>query len=246
MFPAPCLPVAVRLLHPAGRGRAFAGRLGGQLLAGRFPPGRLPSGLLSSGHFLSPARGTAFRARAARLPSPRPRQMAAAASSPSPNDSGCAERRPPPGGGARGGATSRSAGGREHRGGACESPPGRKRPGRGRRGRNLPARADSPTPPAAANDRGPDSRRATPILTQSRSLRPVLGPPRRCERANGSRDRRQEQKIYLQRTTKPLCAPSPPTPPFLYRRFTLRHCVIEPLFAYTNDFFDWREHSPTR
>lgn len=50
-------PVAVRLLHPAGRGRAFAGRLGGQLLAGRFPPGRLSSGLLGSGHFLSPKAG---------------------------------------------------------------------------------------------------------------------------------------------------------------------------------------------
>lgn len=164
MFPASCLPVAVRLLHPAGRGRAFPGRLGGQLLARRFPPRRLPSGLLGSGHFLSPVRGTAFSVRAARPQSPRPRQMAAAASSPSPNDSGCAERRPPPGGGARGGATSRFAGGREHRGETCESQPGRKRTGWGPRGRNLPARADFPraaslTPPAAANDR--DSRRAT-------------------------------------------------------------------------------------
>lgn len=60
LFPASCLPVAVRLLHPAGRGRAFPGRLGGQLLARRFPPRRLPSGLLGSGHFRSPARGTAF------------------------------------------------------------------------------------------------------------------------------------------------------------------------------------------
>lgn len=47
-------PVAMRLLHPAGRGRAFPGRLGGQLLAGGFPTGGLPGGLLGSGHFLSP------------------------------------------------------------------------------------------------------------------------------------------------------------------------------------------------
>lgn len=47
-------PVAVRLLHPAGRGRAFPSRLGGQLFAGGFPTGGLPSGLLGSGHFFSP------------------------------------------------------------------------------------------------------------------------------------------------------------------------------------------------
>lgn len=47
-------PVAVRFLHPSGRGRAFPGRLGGQLFAGGFATRGLPSGLLGSGHSLSP------------------------------------------------------------------------------------------------------------------------------------------------------------------------------------------------
>lgn len=46
-------PVAMGLLHAAGRGGAFPGRFGGQLLAGRFPPRGLASSLLGSGHFLS-------------------------------------------------------------------------------------------------------------------------------------------------------------------------------------------------
>lgn len=47
------LPVAVRLLDAAGRGSAFPGRLGGQLLARSLPPGGLAGGLLCTGHFFS-------------------------------------------------------------------------------------------------------------------------------------------------------------------------------------------------
>lgn len=47
-------PVAVWLLHPAGRGSALPGGLRGQLLAGGLPAGGLTSRLLGSGHFLSP------------------------------------------------------------------------------------------------------------------------------------------------------------------------------------------------
>lgn len=43
-------PVTMRLLDPASRGRALAGRLGGQLLAGRFASGGLAGGLLGTSH----------------------------------------------------------------------------------------------------------------------------------------------------------------------------------------------------
>lgn len=56
-------PVAMGFLHPASRGRAFPGRLGGQLFAGGLPSGGLPSGLLGSGHFLSPARQATLKPR---------------------------------------------------------------------------------------------------------------------------------------------------------------------------------------
>lgn len=57
VFPQPCLPVAMRLLHPAGRGGAFPGSFSGQLFTGRFPPRGFTSSLLGSGHFLSPKIG---------------------------------------------------------------------------------------------------------------------------------------------------------------------------------------------
>lgn len=44
------LPVAVRFLHPASRGRALAGGFGGQLLAGRLAAGGLAGRLLGAGH----------------------------------------------------------------------------------------------------------------------------------------------------------------------------------------------------
>lgn len=47
-------PVAMRLLHPAGRGSAFPSSFSGQLFAGRFPTRGLPRSLLGSGHLLSP------------------------------------------------------------------------------------------------------------------------------------------------------------------------------------------------
>lgn len=45
-----CVPVAVRLLHPASRGRALAGGFGGELFAGRLAAGGLAGRLLGAGH----------------------------------------------------------------------------------------------------------------------------------------------------------------------------------------------------
>lgn len=123
LLPSARLPVAMRLLHPAGRGSAFPSSFSGQLFAGRFPTRGLPRSLLGSGHLLSPkddthdsgAAALAPRGRAGlgapalpplRTPPRGGRWPRAAASSPSPNDSGGEELQPPPGGGARGGVTS--------------------------------------------------------------------------------------------------------------------------------------------
>lgn len=46
-------PVAMGLLHPAGRGGAFPGGFSGQLFAGRLPTRGFASSLLGSGHFRS-------------------------------------------------------------------------------------------------------------------------------------------------------------------------------------------------
>ena len=44
------VPVSVRLLHAAGRGRALPGRFSGELLPGRLSSGGLTSGLLGTSH----------------------------------------------------------------------------------------------------------------------------------------------------------------------------------------------------
>lgn len=63
---------------------------------------------------------------------------------------------------------------------------------------NPPSRAVSPFRPwlpktAGPQSRGAFSRRQNRELTQSRSLRPLLGPTRRCKRSNKRRNRRAEQ-----------------------------------------------------
>ena len=70
-----CVPVAVRLLHPASRGRALAGRLGGQLLAGRLAAGGLAGGLLGTGHAAADVAALHLPRQAARL-TPRPGRAA--------------------------------------------------------------------------------------------------------------------------------------------------------------------------
>lgn len=67
----------MRFLHPAGRGGAFPGSLGGQLFAGGFPTSGLTRGLLGSGHFLLPRMQSGFEA--ARSSRPAPREVATGA-----------------------------------------------------------------------------------------------------------------------------------------------------------------------
>lgn len=183
-------------LHPAGRGRAFPGRLGGQLFTGGFPPGGLPSGLLGSGHFLSPAGRTAIKPWPPGALHPYARQQmaagAAAASSPSPNDSGCAERRRRlPREGQRGeeplpaprAAGNTASGPVSHHREADRTEGAGERAGRKPTVKaNFPGSLTAPAGRPGAEARGPQppSLRSPPALTQSRGRRPLLGPPRRC------------------------------------------------------------------
>lgn len=88
-------PVAMRLLHPAGRGSAFPGGFCGQLFAGGFPTGGFTSSLLGSGHFLSPKKD-APKIMPPRSPGPHPGAVGEQALAPPP---GLPPPRAPPRGG---------------------------------------------------------------------------------------------------------------------------------------------------
>lgn len=118
-----------------------------------------------------------------------------------------------------------------------------------RRQPEQPAPASTPLPTAEARGingrRGLEPRTNPPTLTQCRSLRSLLRPPRCSCCPVKSRSRRARKKKTLQRPTKPLCAPNPPFAsafiPTLHAA-SLRHrgliCIHQRLFLLAGAFAD--------